>query len=102
MSNLDNMNRVFLLTLGCITFALTITQVAAQSSSPGTTQTAIFAGGCFWCIQPAFDKAKGVIKTFVVYSGGTVTMPNYEHVISEKTMYRETSEVISYPAQIYR
>jgi len=100
MSNLDNMNRVFLLTLGCIAFALTITQVAAQSSSPGTTRTAIFASGCFWCIQPAFDKANGVIKTVVGYSGGTEPNPTYELVTSEKTNYRESIEVTYDPAKI--
>ena len=100
MSNLDNMNRVFLLTLSCIAFALTITQVAAQSSSPGTTRTAIFAGGCFWCIQPTFDKAKGVIKTVVGYSGGTEPNPTYELVTSEKTNYRESIEVTYDPAKI--
>src|SRR5438876_9914517 len=93
MSNLDNMNRVFLLTLSCIAFALTITQVAAQSSSAGTTWTAIFAGGCFWCIQPAFDKAKGVIKTVVGYCGGTEPNPTYNLVSSEKTGYRESIEI---------
>ena len=100
MSNLDNMNRVFLLTLSCIAFALPITQVAAQSSSAGTTRTAIFAGGCFWCIQPAFDKAKGVIKTVVGYSGGTEPNPTYELVTSEKTNYRESIEVTYDPAKI--
>jgi methionine-S-sulfoxide reductase len=100
MSNLDNMNRVFLLTLGCIALALTITQVAAQSSSAGTTRTAIFAGGCFWCIQPAFDKANGVIKTVVGYSGGTEPNPTYDLVTSEKTNYRESIEVTYDPVTI--
>jgi methionine-S-sulfoxide reductase len=100
MSNLDNMNRIFLLTLSCAAFALTITQVVAQSSSAGTTRTAIFAGGCFWCIQPAFDKAKGVIKTVVGYSGGTEPNPTYELVTSEKTNYRESIEVTYDPAKI--
>ena len=100
MSNLDNMNRVFLLTLGCIALAVTITHGPAQSSYPGTTRTAIFAGGCFWCIQPAFDKAKGVIKTIVGYSGGTEPNPTYDLVTSEKTNYRESIEVTYDPAKI--
>ena len=45
----------------------------------------MLAGGCFWCIQPAFDKAPGVIKTIVGYSGGTEPNPTYELVTSEKT-----------------
>ena len=94
------MNRIFLLTLGCAALAITITHGAAQSSSPGTTRTAIFAGGCFWCIQPAFDKAKGVIKTVVGYSGGTEPNPTYELVTSEKTNYRESIEVTYDSAKI--
>ena len=100
MSNLDNMNRIFLLTLGCAALAITITHGAAQSSSLGTTRIAIFAGGCFLCIQPAFDKAHGVIKTVVGYSGGTQPNPTYALVTSEKTNYRESIEVTYDPAKI--
>src|SRR5437879_9785100 len=64
------------------------------------TRTAVFAGGCFWCIQPAFDKAKGVIKTVVGYSGGTEPNPTYELVSSEKTGYRESIEITYDPAKI--
>ncbi|HZA37746.1 MAG TPA: peptide-methionine (S)-S-oxide reductase, partial [Candidatus Baltobacteraceae bacterium] len=49
-----------------------------QNSPPSATKTAILAGGCFWCIQPAFDRAKGVLKTVVGYSGGTEPNPTYE------------------------
>src|SRR6266567_2404842 len=72
----------------------------AQTSSPSPTKTAIFAGGCFWCIQPAFDKANGVIKTVVGYSGGTEANPTYELVSSEKTNYRESIEITYDPAKI--
>jgi methionine-S-sulfoxide reductase len=71
-----------------------------QSPSPATTKTAIFAGGCFWCIQPAFDKASGVIKTVVGYCGGTEPNPTYKLVTSEKTRYRESIEIIYDPAKI--
>src|SRR6184192_227619 len=63
------------------------------------TRTAVFAGGCFWCIQPAFDKAPGVIKTVVGYSGGTEPNPTYALVGSEKTNYRESIEVTYDPAR---
>jgi methionine-S-sulfoxide reductase len=72
----------------------------AQSSPPPATKTAILAGGCFWCIQPAFDKAKGVIKTVVGYSGGTEPNPTYELVSSEKTGYRESIEITYDPTKI--
>jgi len=80
--------------------ALLVGPGRAQSSPPPATKTAIFAGGCFWCIQPAFDKAKGVIKTVVGYSGGTEPNPTYELVTSEKTRYREAIEITYDPAKI--
>jgi methionine-S-sulfoxide reductase len=80
--------------------ALLVGPTRAQSSPPPATKTAIFAGGCFWCIQPAFDKAKGVIKTVVGYSGGTEPNPTYELVTSEKTHYREAIEITYDPAKI--
>src|SRR5213082_3877107 len=80
--------------------ALSVDSSRPQTSSPSPTKTTIFAGGCFWCIQPAFDKAKGVIKTVVGYSGGTEPNPTYELVSSEKTGYRESIEITYDPAKI--
>ena len=71
-----------------------------QSPAPVTTRTAVFAGGCFWCIQPAFDRAPGVIKTVVGYCGGTEPNPTYKLVTSEKTKYRESIEITYDPAKI--
>ena len=72
----------------------------AQSPAPASTKTVILAGGCFWCIQPAFDKAPGVLKTFVGYSGGTEPNPTYQMVTSEKTKHREAIEITYDPARI--
>src|SRR5438046_8781054 len=80
--------------------ALSVDSSRAQTSSPSPTKTAIFAGGCFWCIQPAFDKAKGVIRTVVGYSGGMESNPTYELVSSEKTGYRESIEITYDPVNI--
>jgi methionine-S-sulfoxide reductase len=91
------MKRIVLLAFGCVALAA-VSNV--QSPSPATTRTAIFAGGCFWCIQPAFDKAPGVIKTVVGYCGGTEPNPTYKLVTSEKTKYRESIEVTYDPAKI--
>jgi methionine-S-sulfoxide reductase len=91
------MNRIFLLAFGCVTLAVA---TYAQSPAPATIKTAVFAGGCFWCIQPAFDKAPGVIKTVVGYCGGTEPNPTYKLVTSEKTNYRESIEVTYDPAKI--
>jgi len=101
VSKIDTMKRIFLLMLGYATIAAgTITSSQGQNSSPVETKTAVFAGGCFWCIQPAFDKAKGVINTLVGYCGGTEPNPTYELVSSEKTGYRESIQITYDPAKI--
>jgi methionine-S-sulfoxide reductase len=84
--------------LAALLFSVAVA-AAAQNSSPSQTRTAVFAGGCFWCIQPAFDKAPGVIKTVVGYSGGTEPNPTYKLVTSEKTKYRESIEITYDPAK---
>src|SRR5262252_5011517 len=73
---------------------------AADAAGAGETRTAVFAGGCFWCIQPAFDKAPGVINTVVGYCGGTEPNPTYALVGSEKTNYRESIEITYNPTKI--
>src|SRR5205809_3897806 len=101
MSKIPNMKRLFLLLIGSAVLSGTsVIADAPQNSSVATTKTAVFAGGCFWCIQPAFDKAKGVIKTVVGYSGGTEPNPTYELVSSEKTGYRESIEITYDPTRI--
>src|SRR6201984_628683 len=100
-SKIDHMTRTFFLLLsGVALVAGSSTHARAQNSSPTATKTAIFAGGCFWCIQPAFDKANGVIKTVVGYSGGTEPNPSYQLVSSERTNYRESIEITYDPAKI--
>lgn len=67
---------------------------------PPHSAAAVFSGGCFWCIQPPFDKAKGVISTYVGYTGGTAPNPTYEQVSGGDTGHRESLEVFYDPAQI--
>jgi methionine-S-sulfoxide reductase len=73
---------------------------SAQPSPAPNLKTAVLAGGCFWCIQPAFDKAPGVVKTVVGYCGGTEPNPTYDLVTSEKTAYRESLEITYDPEKI--
>src|SRR2546421_1829926 len=96
LSKINNM-KLFILTAICLVLA---TERGPAQGSPAPSKTAIFAGGCFWCIQPAFDKAPGVLKTTVGYCGGTEPNPTYELVGSEKTKYRESIEIVYDPAKI--
>jgi peptide-methionine (S)-S-oxide reductase len=69
--------------------------VASGGGAPGDGQpaVAVFAGGCFWCMQPAFDAVDGVIKTTVGYTGGHTQHPSYEEVSSGATGHYESVEV---------
>lgn len=49
-----------------------------QETKPGT-KTAIFAGGCFWCVESDFDHVEGVLDTTSGYAGGTIENPTYEN-----------------------
>lgn len=57
-------------------------------------EKATFGAGCFWGIEKAFAKTKGVVKTKVGYSGGKVKNPTYEKVCSGKTGHVESVEII--------
>ena len=94
------MRKFFLLWILALT-ALTGAEVGHSAEPTGAaTRTAIFAGGCFWCMQPPFDNAKGVVKTVVGYSGGSAEDASYEKVSAHRTKHREVIEVTYDPAQI--
>lgn len=61
---------------------------------------AYFAGGCFWCMQPPFDRLEGVIETWVGYSGGSENNPTYKQVASGQTGHAEAIEVIYNPEDV--
>ncbi len=56
-------------------------------------QKATFAGGCFWCLDPAFRATTGVIEAVVGYTGGTTKNPTYEEVCSDTTGHYEAIQV---------
>src|ERR1700716_1476361 len=81
-------------------FALTALVSQGAEPAPVATKTAIFAGGCFWCMQPPYDNAKGVVKTVVGYTGGSAEDATYQKVSAHRTKHREAIEVTYDPAQI--
>jgi peptide-methionine (S)-S-oxide reductase len=67
---------------------------AAQS------RTAVFAGGCFWCVEADFDKLPGVQRTVSGYAGGSVANPTYEQVSAGGTGHYEAVQVTYDPGRV--
>jgi methionine-S-sulfoxide reductase len=92
------MMKHFLIALALM--GLTAARLTAAEPNSAGAKTAIFAGGCFWCMQPPFDHANGVLKTVVGYTGGKASDANYSAVSAHLTQHRESIEVTYDPAQI--
>ncbi len=78
-------------------------EARSWSPPPGPTpklEHATFAGGCFWCMEPAFDAVPGVYSTTSGYAGGKVKNPSYEQVSSGTTGHAESLQVAFDPARV--
>lgn len=73
---------------------------AAVATPAPTSAVAIFAGGCFWCMEPPFDKLDGVKSTTSGYIGGRTTNPTYEQVSAGGTGHAEAVKVVYDPAKV--
>ena len=83
--------------------ALVITAAAAQAPKPAggaALAKAIFAGGCFWCMEHPFDVLDGVVSTTSGYAGGSVANPTYEQVSSGRTGHAEVVQVLYDPRKV--
>ena len=73
---------------------------ASQGAGHAETAKATFAGGCFWCMEPPFDKLDGVISTISGYAGGKKKNPTYEEVSAGNTGHAEVVQVTYDPQKI--
>lgn len=73
---------------------------AAAQAAPAKTETAIFAGGCFWGMEEVFRKIPGVTETEVGYTGGNVKDPVYEQVSLGKTGHAESIQLKFDPTKV--
>src|SRR5215470_97114 len=70
------------------------------AAKPPAAAQAIFAGGCFWCMEEAFDKVPGVIATTSGYVGGQTKNPTYDQVSTGRTGHAEAVQVDYDPAKV--
>ncbi|MGC3874003.1 peptide-methionine (S)-S-oxide reductase MsrA [Halomonas sp. GXIMD04776] len=78
---------------------LTLATLSLPALAQSDTATAVFAGGCFWCMEQAYDEVEGVKATTSGYIGGEKSNPSYEQVSRGQTQHAEAVEV-EYDPQI--
>ncbi len=99
--------KTFFQSFAALALSLLVGQAGAQSPSvpapAGQRATAIFAGGCFWCVEADFEKLPGVIAAESGYTGGKTANPTYQTVSAGGTGHTEAvrltydPRVVSYP-----
>ncbi len=88
---------IFRIALAFLMFAGLAGNANAQSSEKAS---AVFAGGCFWCMEPPFDKTPGVLSTTSGYSGGKKVNPTYEEVSAGSTGHFESEKIEYDPSKV--
>lgn len=73
---------------------------AVDEPGKAHSETAVFAGGCFWGVQSVFQRVKGVTATTAGYSGGTKDTANYRDVSSERTEHAESVKIVFDPSKV--
>ena len=102
------MKTIFWITLGFAVILLGVHQVSSKdknmekpmTNQSATTQSAVFAGGCFWCTESDFEKVDGVIEVISGYTGGRIENPTYQQVSAGGTGHIEAVKVVYDPDKI--
>ena len=85
---------------GMLASALLAVSLAPSAGHSQETKTAIFAGGCFWCVESDFDQIDGVVETISGYIGGTLENPGYKQVTAGGTGHYEAVKITYDPAKV--
>jgi len=92
--------RLILFTIGILTWMPFALMPSNAALGTDTKARAYFAGGCFWCMEEAFEQVEGVLWVFSGYMGGNVPNPTYEQVSAGRTGHAEAVEVTYDPAKV--
>ncbi|MEM7584606.1 MAG: peptide-methionine (S)-S-oxide reductase MsrA [Acidobacteriota bacterium] len=71
-----------------------------EAIASGEIAQATFAGGCFWCMEPPFDKLDGVVSTISGYTAGEVKNPTYQQVSAGRTGHTEVVQITYDPKKV--
>ena len=80
--------------------SLILMTLAFTGNALAATEKAIFGGGCFWCMEPPYDKLEGIISTTSGYTGGHLENPSYQDVSSGRSGHVEVVEVSYDPEKV--
>jgi peptide-methionine (S)-S-oxide reductase len=89
-----------LMTAAGLSAAEPATPAAAPAPTPAKTETAIFAGGCFWCTEGCYQIVKGVVSVTSGYMGGHVDNPTYKQICTGTTGHAEVVKVVFDPTVV--
>ena len=83
-----------------LAYFLAMGNATGSQTSEARRAKTTFAAGCFWCVEPPFDKLPGVVSTTSGYTGGHVKDPTYEQVSSGRTGHVEAVEIVYDPTKV--
>ena len=88
------------LILGSLFSGILLTNLVQAEPIKKGLEVAIFAGGCFWCVEFDFDNVPGVVKTISGFSGGNFPNPTYKQVVTTNTGHREVVQITYDPKKV--
>ena len=97
---MTTLQRLTIIAVGFMTCVTLTVWLSSGVQSAPTTAKAYFAGGCFWCMEEAFEKVDGVLTVVSGYMGGTVANPTYEQVSDGRTGHAEAIQVTYDPTKV--
>ena len=100
LSCIGNWSQIMKLKYGLWVLSLLLGVQSAQTLAEQKVELATFGGGCFWCMEPPYDKLDGVLKTVSGFSGGHVKSPSYKQVVRGNTGHTEVVQVSFDPSKI--
>ncbi len=86
--------------ISILSIVIALTAISSAHAMKTDKAVAIFAGGCFWCVESDFDKVPGVSETISGYTGGKLDNPTYKSVTAGGTGHYEAVKIVYDPKKV--